>query len=291
MDIFQPISLELYEVIIAKVLFSFIIYKYSLPKKVNYHIQSYPISLSKYFNLDFLSNKKIYKKLRLVGILFLSFYVVGLLEFIVLPYLLVLTTLIGSYRNSQGAINHQRQIISIILLVQSVFCIYYLIQNKDTLNLFIDFSNLEYSRNSFFLTQQAILAVYFTSAVTKLHHSKFKWIQQVDYAQLQFIKTSQQEYYSSGDSSKVSRAEKVSSFLLSHKSFTKIIFSLGLILELISPLFLINRLTNIIGAVLYFGFHKANSTMMRLHFNELQFVALIYFLHAPYLVHSLIKTF
>lgn len=282
-----PIEFDNYEVISMRLLLAYVIYKSFLPKEIKFKSQPNPNGIAKYINLTFLSNPNIYKKLKIIIFLLLVVYVIGIGLSVSTLLLFIFTVLIGTYYNSQGAISHSSQIISLVLLAQ--FLAY--LNNLIGINSLIKFSFAEIGNPddiAIFLSQQAVVAVYFTSALTKLLNSRFRWISQVRNIPIQLEKNAMQNYYNNLDYSHVDKIRNVANFLASKPFLTCFLFSIGLLLEFLLPLSLLNRFTNIIFGVLIILFHNLNLYIFRLKFASFQRLLLIFFVNVPFLVITML---
>jgi len=277
------IDFENYEIVFMRAFLAYVIYKTFLPKTIIFNSQPSPTGLAKLIDFSFLNIKSIYSKLRYFIIILLILYAAGLGLPVVSLLLLIYTVFIGTFFNSQGAISHHSQVISLVLLVQTFVYIHGAVNPYLKLNYLSD-STINYNQLAMFLSQQAVVSVYFTSALTKLIRSKFRWLYTVKNIPIQIEKTNMQNYYNELNAPPASWVKEVMNWCVRYPIITIIIFGLGLFLELLSPFSLINRSTNIIFGILFIGFHVLNSALFKLKFQTLQRLVIIYFINIPYLI-------
>jgi len=274
---------EGYEITFMRIFFSYVIYKTFLRKRIKFNSQPSPNGIARFIDFSFLNKKAIYSKLRYFIFILLFLYAAGMGLPLITLLLLIYTVCIGTYFNSQGAISHHSQVISLVLLVQTFVYIYGVVNPYLKLNYLSD-STISYNQLAMFFSQQAVVSVYFTSALTKLIRSKFRWVYNVKDIPVQIEKTNMQNYYDELSAPPASWARNVMNWCVRYPVITISIFSLGLLLELMSPFSLISRSTNIIFGLMVIGFHGLNSTLFKLKFDSLQRLIVIYFINIPYLI-------
>jgi len=278
-----PTHFENYEMIFMRIFLSFVIYKTFLPKRIKFDSQPKPTGLAKLIDFSFLHKKIIYSNIRYFIIILLILYTAGLGLPVVSLLLLIYTVFIGTFLNSQGAISHHSQAVSLVLLVQAFVYLYGGVSSLFKLS-YISDGTINIDQLAMFWSQQAVVSVYFTSALTKLIRSKFRWLYLVKNIPIQIEKTNMQNYYNELKEPPSSSAKKAIHWCVRYPIITILIFGLGLLLELLSPFSLINRSTNIIFGILFIGFHSLNSVFFKLKFQTLQRLIIIYFINIPYLV-------
>ncbi len=269
---------------------SYIVAKSFLPKKVKFSSQPQPNGLAKYIDLAFLSNPSIYKQIRVIVFILLILYTLGLGLFICTLLLFIYILIYGTYNNSQGAVSHHNQVVCLIFLVQSIVYAAQLIGDflDITLPIFNTYNN---DQLAIFYSQQVIVAVYFTSALTKLINSKFKWFMQIKKIPIQLEKNVMQDYYNNLDPRYIGRIRSITDFLLNNPNLIMIAFSIGLFLEILSPLSLQNRLSNVVFGILMITFHKITAYVFRIHFYSFQRLLLIFFVNVPFLIHTMLYSY
>jgi len=286
---FQPVFLDQYEIVAMRFLLAIVLYDFTRFKKISHFKQQpKPVGIARFIDLTFISNYRYYRFIKIIFLILIILYVIGYKLYIVVFILSILLLMFGTLWNSQGSINHSRQVVSLVLIVQSAAYILDAI-NKNFYSDFQVLNGLNIDQISIFWSQQAIVAVYFTSGISKLILSKFNWINQVKFIPVQIEKTLNQKYYDSIKDFKQENIKRVSDFLLKHSNITAFFFSIGLILEILSPLSLINRTTIVVFGFLFLFFHLINSRLMNLGFPLSQKLLIIFFINIPFLTFSVIE--
>ncbi len=278
------ISLAPYEICFIRLFFALVVWR-RLPQKIIFAAQPCPAGLARLVDLRFLANPVLYHRLRSVACMCLVCYVTGFFLSFVTVYLFVLVTAYGSLRNSQGASDHTKQVLALILLVQAT--VYVFRDCNHVFNPGFQFAGgAGYDQIAVFWSQQAIIAVYFTSALTKLKRSRGLWVWKCAYIAIQLLKTSEQQYHSSHDAKHLENAGALARKAVRYPNLTRLALSLGLFLEFFSPLMLYSRKTIVAGGVLLFIFHHVNARYMRLTFNDLKWCVVIFLVNVPYLINA-----
>ncbi|MGB0383478.1 MAG: hypothetical protein ACPGWR_01520 [Ardenticatenaceae bacterium] len=278
-----PVLLADYEIWFMRVLFAVVLYQSAILKTVPFVAQPKPVGLARFFDLTFLSNDALYQWLRRIAYLCLVLYAAGIALPVVTLYLALLSIATFSLRNSQGAIVHAKQLMSMILAVQAI------LYGFQTFNRFFNptfaFAHgASYDQLAVYWTQQVIVAVYLTAALSKMWRSRFMWVRDAARVPLQMVKTAEQRYHNELDPQHKGRAFEMAHLMMRYPMATRAFMSGGLFLEMLSPLALMNRTTMIAGGILFIAFHKMNTYVMNLHFTETQKLIAIYFVNVPYLV-------
>lgn len=133
---------------------------------------------------------------------------------------------------------------------------------------------------------QAILAVYFTSGITKLLRSDLGWIHQSP--ALLVAASSRLETGGAmlvgGKVKRVPRAERLISGFLPHPALTRLVFGAGLMTELLAPVGLLGEnVLMVVGAGLIL-LHQANHRLLLLAFSSWQLVVFAYLVNVARLL-------
>ncbi|MEP6955702.1 MAG: hypothetical protein ABI883_02665, partial [Chthoniobacterales bacterium] len=173
------------------------------------------------------------------GALYLSWialvlYVLRLGWSLVLPYLTFLSIAVGSVVNSAGAIGHTMQIVSLVLSAQTAAHFYGFWRRGEPQTAAANEDRL------IFWSQQAIVATYVVSALTKLIRTSGMWFVQSPLIALQIVKTNEQIFYNLLREP-TGNADAIASWLVQHPALVCLVLSLGLLLELGTPLALCSR--------------------------------------------------
>ncbi len=209
-------------------------------------------------------------------------YILGRALPFVTPVITLLAILPGTLENSQGYINHDTQLIPLILVAQSVWFIWRAIRHGLGEKGLV---SPERDRGAIYAAQQAIAAVYVVSGLTKVKESGFfGWIQKAVNYPIQLRKTNLSSYYSTlqdpgnGGSSLSGWASGAEAFFANHTALGQLLLSGGLILEVFAFVLLIGRRSALAVGCLIIFFHTTVSLFMKLNFRvnmEAAFIFLI----------------
>ena len=280
-----PIDASPSEMLLMRCGYAYLLYR-CLKRRPRYNTQPNPTGLARFINFTVLAKPNVHRRLTLLVWVGLCFYVAGIGMPAVTLCLCLYVTARESLDNSQGAIEHAWNAVALVLLVQAA--LYGFEAFNTVFRPTFRFANgVTYDQVAFFCSQQAIVAVYFTAALSKLLNSRGTWIGRAPRVVLQIRKTSRQSYYTRLDSSHLDRSDRVATQVLQHPNLTRILLASGLIVELISPLFLYNRIANLTGGAFLILFHLVNDRYMRLPFKEQRFLVAIFFLQIPFALVTL----
>jgi hypothetical protein len=257
----SPIS----EPVILRLLLALVILRHALPRTFVFSKQHCSVGLARLVDLSVFGRPSVYRGLRGLAILNLLLYVGDFNGTAALAYLAVFCLLYQTLRNSQGGVVHVSQALALVLFFQ--------LWNA------VDGSG-SYQRG-FFWCQQVVVAVYFTAGVTKILKSGWVWVQDSPNIALQFIKASKQQYYSTGEIRRLAPIRGLAEWLFQNPGYCRVLLFSGLLLELISPLFLLNRWTGMVGGSFLLLFHVAIWHSMRIQFACLACLMTIFLFDLP----------
>jgi hypothetical protein len=207
----------------------------------------------------------------------LAVYALGRLPALTTTLLLAITVLVGTYTNSNGSIKHHHQVISLILLAQCAWHWWWLLRHRRK-DLAHTGDPLVRDRWAAFASQQAIVAAYVVTGITKVATSGFfGWIKAAANYPVQLRKTNLQAAYSRADVN-TAAGSGLESWLVAHPAASNAMLGAGLVLELGAILALLGRRWSFTYGILLIAFHALNSVFMNLNFrwhNQCLFIFLI----------------
>ncbi len=207
----------------------------------------------------------------------LLLYVSGRLPAVTTSLLLVVTVLVGTYVNSNGSIKHHHQVVSLILLAQCLWHWWWLLRHRRRDPSGPD-DPLQRDRWAAFVSQQAIVAAYVVTGITKVATSGFfGWIKAAANYPVQLRKTNLQAAYSRADV-QTAAGSGLESWLVAHPAASNAMLGAGLVLELGAIFALLGRRWSFVYGLLLIAFHAMNSVFMNLNFrwhNQCLFIFLI----------------
>jgi hypothetical protein len=181
---------------------------------------------------------------------------------------------VGGLRFSQGGVGHAWQGTALVLLAQAAAFVRF----GAVGGLWTGWPSPDAraaQRVAVFWCQQALVAVYLTSGVTKLLRSRWEWVSRSRRLPLQIVKAAEQQFHEALDVAardrQIARAER----LAARPGLTRLAAALGLAVEVASPLFLVGPGMTFAGGVLLILFHRVNGAVLGHRFGQLQVLLLI----------------
>lgn len=265
-----------YERLVMRLLFAWMVWESTPGALVVNGIPS-PNGIARLIDLRFLLDPHLFAIARIVLAGALILYALRLLSWLALPIALLTHVAANAIRNSQGAIQHAIQIVSLVLLAQTVAYFYGLWRRRHGPE-----EDRLLEDRAMWWSQQTIVAVYLVAGITKLLVTKGLWVLQAQWIGVSVAKSAYQTFYDRFDQAGLQHALSVAQFAASHGWVVAITAAAGLFLELGSPIMLCNRASAAIFGALLIGFHVGLDYSMGLTFVYNQWLLLIFMINAPY---------
>ena len=215
-------------------------------------------------------------------------YVIGYIRWLPLVYMLVLSLAVGTLKNSQhGEISHRFQIITMILMVQCgwhLLCAGRWLYGRSAGRQFHFHHGWNVDRIEVFVSQSAIVAIYLTTAITKMIRSGGEWLWQIQNVGVDLQKTWGQDYYNTLSQDAPGWAVWIKDSVTAHPWLAIVIFGPGLIAEFAIVLGLYGRMKAFIVGGALVVLHVGAITVMKLEFEQNIACLLIFFVNVPFLV-------
>jgi hypothetical protein len=280
----RPMALGPQEMRAIRLLFAIVIW-FTVPPALSLTTQPHPVGLARFVDLTFLAKPGVLSGMRIALVPLLALYVWGRFPWLAIPLLLAATVLPGTLDNSQGSTQHSLQVVSLILLAQAVGVLAGACglfgKDKDT--------PLSGQRWNIFLSQQAIVAAYVVTAITKLHVSGLGWIVESRNFPIQMTKNLRMQYYNTLEDATANAGfwaalpHKVQAVFLDSPNFCRLVLSGGLALELFAFLALLGRRWAAAYGALLIVFHVLVRAMTGLNFRY-HMAVLFAFLVLPWIL-------
>lgn len=235
-----------------------------------------PNGITRLFDLHFLLDPQVFAWARTALAVALILYVMRLVVWLALPVALFVHLAANAITNSQGAIQHAAQIVSLVLLAQTSAHFFGLWRRRQ------EEERRLLEDRAIWWSQQTIVAVYLVAGITKLIVSKGLWIFQARWIGVSVAKSAYQSFYDTFNQANLQQQLGVAHFAAAHGWVVALIAAGGLFLELGSPLMLINRFWAAILGCALLCFHLGLAYTMRLTFIYNQWLLIIFMINAPY---------
>ena len=227
--------------------------------------------------LTWLSQEWVYPGiLYLVGAL-LIFYIWGRGLTVVLPLITLISIMVRTLENSQGAIHHSHQIIALVLLAQTVVVWWLRMRQwreKDRLPLPVASYQIYYS-------QAIIAASYVTAALSKLFNSNGLWVLNSPYLAFDLVKSKRQIFYKNLDPTFAGPPE-LALWVIEHPMISRVAFGGAFFLELFALISLAGRKWALFIGLSLIALHRGIFLLMSLKFFNNELMALIFLVNLPF---------
>lgn len=265
----------LYERLVMRALFAWLVWRATPDGLIVNGIPS-PNGITRAFDLHFLLDPQVFAWARTALAVALILYVMRLVVWLALPVALFVNLAANAITNSQGAIQHAAQIVSLVLFAQTSAHFFGLWRRRQ------EEERRLLEDRAIWWSQQTIVAVYLVAGITKLIVTQGLWIFQARWIGVSVAKSAYQSFYDTFNQANLQQQLGVAHFAAAHGWVVALIAAGGLFLELGSPLMLINRLwAAILGCALLL-FHLGLAYTMRLTFIYNQWLLIIFMINAPY---------
>jgi hypothetical protein len=269
-------SFARYERLVMRALFAWLVWR-STPSALFVNGIPSPNGITRAFDLHFLLDPQVFAWTRMVLAAALILYLVRLVLWFALPIALFVNLAANAITNSQGAVQHTTQIVSLVLLAQTAAHFFGLWQRRwrgEEGRLLED--------RAIWWSQQTIVAVYLVAGITKLIVSQGLWIFQARWIGVSVAKSAYQSFYDTLNPADLQQRLAVAHFAAAHGWIVALIAATGLFLELGSPLMLINRAAAAILGCALLCFHLSLAYTMRLTFVYNQWLLIIFMINPAY---------
>jgi hypothetical protein len=249
----------------------------STPQSLNVHAIPAPNGLARIVDLSFLIDPATLAAYHTALVIAMGLYLARFLVWLALPIALWINVSVNAVANSQGAIQHSVQIVSLVLLAQTAAYYYglWLRWRGGTAE-----SSIE--ERAIWWSQQTVAAVYLVAGVTKLIVTHGTWIFQARFVGVHILKTAYQAYYDRLDPSGLEAQLSIAQFAAAHGAIVALIAGTGLLLELLAPLMLLGRRWALALGCSFLIFHVSVDRVMHLRFVYHQLLVLIYMVDPAY---------
>lgn len=255
------------------------------PQHLNIHSLPEPNGLARLVDLTFLTNATALDACHYLLLVALGFYVAGVLLWLALPVLLLINVAVNSLLNSQGAIQHSSQIVSLVLLAQTGACCFgWWRQRRCGENA------VATEARAIWWSQQTIAATYFVAGLTKLLHTHGTWVFRARFIGVQIFKTAYHAYYNWLDPSGLDWRLGIAQFAAAHGALVAVIAATGLLLELLAPLMLLNRWSGLMLGCAIIAFHVVLGQVMLLGFLFNQLLVLVFVVRPLFWITQMFRT-
>jgi hypothetical protein len=268
------------ELLVMRAAFAMLAYVNVKWETAPFTTQKFPNGLAKYFDLTWLAHHPPGQEVKALVVAGLVMFVAGWLPALGLLPLAFFATLIGTLLNSQGAINHSWQMVTMMLLAQMVVLAWPRAgENRLSWRVVLR-PDLDRQRASAHAALVVIAASYVVCGLVKVIASKGMWIQDSPYLAIQLLKTHFANFYTTLQATPEWLTE-VTEFLLENPNVARVVFGSGLLIELAGFVILISRRWSLVGGLGIIALHLSISKLMNLNFEAHMLAVLIFCVNVP----------
>lgn len=207
-------------------------------------------------------------------------YVIGVYCHVSLSIAGLICIGMGTLENSQGWIGHTTQLVTLVVLSQSV--VYWMRPRRVT-----DGKN---ELRAIHWAKVTIASAYVVSGLVKLLRSDGQWFWQSPWLALQFVKTGEQDFLNRlEEPSGHGFIDQLPMLILEHPNIARCIFGAGLLVELFCFLALVGRKSALGYGLLLVIFHLSISVAMRLDFTNHILLVAVFFVNIPWWICLLVR--
>lgn len=256
--------------------------------KIPYSTQEKPDGIAQFIDLTFFNSDHFVDVLPWIVIPCLLLYISGYGLPVALPILCFVLLGSRTLYNSQGYIHHGFQMVSLILLAQTVVVVWALVKNpREAMGFKKASAATRYGRTWWDVmirySQLMIIASYMIPGVVKQFKSGGQWFLNSHYIGVQVVKTHRQNFYNDLDPEwEPEKLPVMAKFMLEHKNWTRLLLGCGVALQCIAFLALYNRFTWLVFGLMFITFHMLNDLMFGLYFYHVEKLDWIFLVNLPF---------
>jgi hypothetical protein len=239
--------------------------------------QPSPNGLANVFDLTWLGKYPPGMGIQGTVIAFLLLYVIGFAPAVGLLPWAFFATLIGTLGNSQGAINHSWQLVTMMGLAQLIVYAWPRPSAGRSLLLKPDH---ERHRQAAWAALIVFAASYVVCGVVKVVNSDGMWLARAPWLAVQLYKTHYSHFYDTLEMPP-QWLQQITETLMQYPNFARLLFGGGLLIELGAFVILISRRWAFVGGIAIVVMHLSISKIMNLNFEAHIVAAVIYLLNLP----------
>jgi hypothetical protein len=237
---------------------------------------SHPVGIARIIDLGWMSSQTVARWLRYGTYLATLCYVADVLVPFALLYLSGALLLDATFRSSFGSVNHGEHLLLVVLLAQTVAVVVWNMADRFDWDFGVLLAGSQPATTAWW-SVQAIVAVYLTSGVAKLVETNGGWVHRSPgllLAARSRVDTDQQ--MGPGRRQLADRSAPIVAWLSDRPGVARAVFATGLLIELASPLGLLEENLLVAVGVALIALHMANGRMLGLPFIEYQLLVLAF---------------
>jgi hypothetical protein len=241
-----------------------------------------PVGLARVVDLSWMSSGVVFAWLQRAVYVAAVCYAADVLTVYALAVLAIAFLLELTIRSSYGAVNHGDHIVCVVAIAMLAAVLTW--NAASTFNW--DLSPLIASSRAAtaaWWAIEAVVAMYFTSGLTKVLSTGGGWIRVSPNLLLSVQRSAHLSRLMGGSRhAAVERSERLSSKLMNRRSLVRLVFALGLFTELLAPIGLFGEYVLLAVGLGLIALHLANAALLTIRFDAWAFVVLVFFVIPPF---------
>jgi hypothetical protein len=239
----------------------------------------FPHALAAWIDLTWALEPDLFRILRLVLLAACGGYVAGVAVPFATLALLACYLVAGTLRNSLGAIGHAYQLITLVLLVQTVVAWWWCLSGRAAL---LRRAPPALQASAARATLQIVAASYVLAAITKLITSQGTWMLATRFVPVQAEKTRWQTFHNTLQMPEPGLGAALNGLCLEQQWFCVLFYGPGLLVELFAFVMLFGRGWALASGVALLAMHQLITVTMGLNFRQHEAIVLLYAVNLPY---------
>jgi hypothetical protein len=241
----------------------------------------FPHALAQWIDLTWAVDPAAYTALRIALLAAAALYVAGLAMPFATLTMLGCYVVAGTLRNSLGAIGHMHQLITLVLLGQTLAAWSWLIARRSR-SAWLGRAPAALHTHATRVTLQIIAANYVLSGITKLLTTHGWWLWQTRFAPVQIEKAGWQAFHDTLAMPAMPLRDLVSGLCLEHDWVCVAFFGPGLLVELGAFAMLLGRAPALVVGAAIILMHVLVALTMSLDFSQHAAIVFLFGVNAPY---------
>ena len=241
----------------------------------------HPVGIARVVDIRWVASRSTARYMQYGAYIAALCYAADILIPVALLYLTAATIVELTYQSSHGSVNHARHLLAIILTAETAAVFVWNAAERWNWDLGATIGKSQQATATWWAVL-AIVAVYFTSGLSKLINTGGRWAGRSDRLLLAAHGRVETDRMTGKVDPGVSdHTEARISWLLDRPFIARCIFTVGLCLELATPVGLSGQTVLMLTGLALIALHWGNQFLLRIPFTEFQILVFIYLVNAP----------
>ena len=241
----------------------------------------FPNGLAKWIDMSWALDPVSYSIITVLLTVGAALYITGFAFPLSATVLLFCYLIVGTLQNSLGSISHYYQVMTLMLLGQSLAAWLWTASARNRLE---PWTRSPAALHSFTtrVTLQILAGNYVLCALTKLIASKGAWIWNSQYMPVQYAKIQAQQFYTTLEPVDMGLGGALNELCIQYPWLCMLVYAPGLIVELLTFLMLFGRVWLLVVGLAVIAMHMLVDITMGLGFPQHQWIFFLYAVNLPY---------